>query len=60
MKAKNVPLSWKFCDGEKRLESKQARPLCQSVPQSDLFMLLGLALSEKQMRQITENAEKPK
>jgi hypothetical protein len=30
------------------------------VPESDVFMSLGLALSEKQIPQITENTEKPK
>jgi hypothetical protein len=32
----------------------------KSVPESDVFMPLGLALSEKQIPQITENTEKTK
>ena len=40
---------------------KSARvPCAKSVPESNVFMLLGLALSEKQIPQITENTEKPR
>jgi hypothetical protein len=35
-------------------------PCAKSVPESDVFMPLGLALSEKQIPQITENTEKSK
>jgi len=35
-------------------------PCAKTVPESDVFMPLGLALSEKQIPQITENTEKPK
>jgi len=35
-------------------------PCAKSVPESDLFMPLGLALSEKQIPQIAENTEKSK
>jgi len=35
-------------------------PCAKTVPESDLVMPLGLALSEKQTPQITENTEKPK
>ena len=40
--------------------SPQSRrvPCAKSVPESDPFMPLGLALSEKQIPQITENTEK--
>jgi hypothetical protein len=38
--------------------AKQARPWAKTVPESDAFMPLGLALSEKQIPQITENTEK--
>lgn len=40
-------------------ESKRLRG-AKSVPESDLFMPFGLALSEKRIPQITENTEKPK
>jgi hypothetical protein len=33
-------------------------PCAKSVPESDFLMPLGLALSEKQTPQITENTEK--
>jgi hypothetical protein len=39
---------------------QKAVPCAKSVPESDVFMLLGLALSEKQIPQITENTEKSK
>ena len=35
-------------------------PCAKTVPESDVFMPLGLALSEKQIPQITENTEKSK
>jgi hypothetical protein len=35
-------------------------PCAKSVPESDVLMPLGLALSEKQIPQIIENTEKPK
>ncbi len=35
-------------------------PCAKSVPESDLFMPLGLASSEKQIPQIAENAGKSK
>ena len=35
-------------------------PCAKSVAESNVFMLLGLALSEKQIPQITENTEKPR
>ena len=35
-----------------------AASCAKSVPVSDVFMPLGLALSEKQIPQITENTEK--
>ena len=39
----------------------QARvPCAETVPESDVFMPLGLALSEEQIPQITENTEKTK
>ena len=41
------------------LLQKQAVPCAKTVPGSDVFMLLGLALSEKKVPQITENTEKP-
>jgi hypothetical protein len=41
------------------LLQKQAVPCAKTVPESDVFMLLGLALSEKKVPQITENTEKP-
>jgi len=34
-------------------------PCAKTVPESDVLMPLGLALSEKQIPQITENTEKP-
>jgi len=33
-------------------------PCAKTVPESDVFVPLGLALSEKQIPQITENTEK--
>ncbi|MFZ0818798.1 MAG: hypothetical protein WAM91_01920, partial [Candidatus Acidiferrales bacterium] len=33
-------------------------PCAKTVPESELFMPLGLAVSEKQIPQITENTEK--
>jgi hypothetical protein len=43
------------------LLKKSRRVHCaKSLPESDVFMLLGLALSEKQIPQITENTEQPK
>jgi hypothetical protein len=35
-------------------------PCAKTVPESEVFMPLGLALSEKQIPQITENTDKPK
>ena len=35
-------------------------PCAKTVPESDVFKPLGLALSEKQIPQITENTEKSK
>jgi hypothetical protein len=35
-------------------------PCARRVPESNLFEQLGLALSEKQIPQITENTEKQK
>jgi hypothetical protein len=32
----------------------------KTVPETEVFMPLGLALTEKQIPQITENKEKPK
>jgi hypothetical protein len=42
------------------LDLRRRIPCAKSVPESDLFMLLGLALSEKQTPQITEDTEKSK
>lgn len=42
------------------LVSRRRVPCAKSVPESELFILLGLALSEKQIPQIVENTEKPK
>jgi hypothetical protein len=39
--------------------AKAAVPYAKTVPESDVFMLLGLALSEKKIHQITETTEKP-
>jgi len=35
-------------------------PCAKTVPESDVFSRLELALSEKQIPQIIENTEKPK
>jgi hypothetical protein len=43
-----------------KLVSRRRVPCAKSVPESDLFMPLGLALSEKQIPQIAENTEKSK
>ena len=43
-----------------KLVSRRRAPCAKSVPESDLFVPLGLALSEKQIPQITENTEKSK
>ncbi len=44
-----------------RAGSKGRRvPCAKTVPESEVFMPLGLALSEKQIPQITENTEKSK
>jgi hypothetical protein len=42
-------------------QASQSRrvPCAKTVAESDVFMPLGLALSEKQIPQITENTEKP-
>ena len=42
------------------LRKSRRVPCAKSVPESDLFMPLGLASSEKQIPQITENTEKSK
>jgi len=39
---------------------KAGESCAKTVPESDVFMPLGLALSEKQIPQITENTEKTK
>jgi hypothetical protein len=44
----------------KKLRARRRVPCAKSVPESDVLMLLGLALSEKQIPQITENTEKSK
>ena len=45
------------CSSE-ALTQRRRVPCAKSVPESHLFMPLGLALSEKQIPQITENTEK--
>ena len=40
--------------------AKAGASCAKTVPESDVFMPLGLALSEKQIPQITENTEKTK
>ena len=52
-----VPFRLEIVRGDK-LVSRRRVPCVKSVPESDLFMLLELALSEKQIAQITENTEK--
>jgi hypothetical protein len=42
------------------LQISRRAACAKSVPESDVFMPLGLALSEKQIPQITENTEKSK
>ncbi len=41
-----------------RISDGTPLPCAKSVPESDLFMPLGLALGEKQIPQIAENTEK--
>ena len=38
----------------------QSVACAKTVPESEVFMPLGLVVSEKQIPQITENTEKPK
>jgi hypothetical protein len=42
------------------MSMQQVIPCAKSLPESHLFMPLGLALSEKQIPQIAENTEKSK
>ena len=43
-----------------RASQSRRVPCAKTVPESGAFMPLGLALSEKQIPQITEDTEKPK
>ena len=46
--------------GSRWVSQSRRVPCAKTVPESEVFMPLGLALSEKQIPQITENTEKPK
>jgi hypothetical protein len=45
---------------EKHLSKSRCAARARTVPERDLWELLGMALSEKQIPQIIENTEKPK
>jgi hypothetical protein len=56
----SVPIQTASPRGSRHCCKSRRVPCAKTVPESEVFMPLGLALSEKQIPQITENTEKSK